>query len=128
MAIPNVTTPPQIGFTPAGSTLGSQIVMGKNTAVTFEAIGYGEKGRPQELQKIVINLSKFEGTTYTTIGSISLDVQAITDLIAANSNIPNPISMTLREVAVCEDTDNDGTADAEKRMIIIGSQTYLPAS
>ena len=133
--------PTQLGYTPVGSSLGSQITLGRDTSfgdVTFEAIGVGAKGRPDSLEKVVINISKLKNadgvnSTYDTVCDISLNIADILALAAANSNFPKDqsdntlptLSLRLTEVSTCE-TDDSGNG-VEKRMVILASQTYLPA-
>lgn len=119
----------QIGFTqrnPAG-TQQSQLVFGRDVDVTWEAVGFGSQGRPDPLDKLTINIVRVANgltTSRITLTMLASDV----DSILTNPNAPALLALKLREVRVCEDTNNDGTADTEKCMVILGSDTYLPAS
>ena len=120
----NSIIPSTIGSTPINSTNGSQLVFGRDVSVTFEAIGLGQTGRPDVLQKLIINLSTINAGVTTKTCSITLDPAAIITLITSNPNIPSPVNMSLVEAAVCVADDSGNTT--EQRMIIIGSATYLP--
>ena len=123
----NSIVPSQIGSTPISSTNGSQIIFGRDLGgngitVDFEAIGLGVGGRPDILQKLKINLStSTDGINYIKTVSIILDPSVILTLIAGNANVPKPLNMILKEVAICE--ENDGIS-SEKRMVILGSDSY----
>jgi hypothetical protein len=55
---------------------------------------------------------------------MTMNAKDLYTIISANSNVPNPVNFTLKEVAVCE-TDSSGKT-VEKRMIVLASDTYLP--
>jgi len=118
--MPNSILPTQLGYTAPGSTLRSQIYLGKNVNADFEAVGVGADGRPDALQALKIHLTKEDGTA---IGAIYLDVTDIITLKEANSNIPTELFLKLVEVSVCE--INDTTQESEeKKMVVLGSPTY----
>ena len=129
----NSIVPSQIGYTSPGSDLRSQIYLGRDTFVNFEAIGLGANQRPDALQSLKINISKIvnygkSDQLIETRGSIYLDID---DIIKIQSSDYYPstedggaenLMLQLKEVSVCEQ-DKDGNS-VEKRMVIIGSQTY----
>ena len=118
--MPNSVIPTQLGYTAPGSSLRSQIYLGKDVNASFEAVGIGGGGRPDALQALKIHLTKEDGTA---IGAIYLDVTDIITLKEENSNIPDELFLKLVEVSVCE--INDTTQESEeKRMVILGSPTY----
>jgi len=130
----NTSNPTQIGYTPLGYTgLGSQVVIGRNTRSEWEAIGYGSGARPDILQQFVINLS-YQGDFFNPVSAdnplatdtnITLNVADIVTAFSGNlANFPSTLSLKLTEVSVCEMVSGESR---EKRMIIIGSQTYLPS-
>ena len=92
----------------------------------FEAAGFGPNGRPDYAEIVTINLTQNKNGTLTKQGSISINVQDLITAATNNSNLPANLVLTLKEASVCE-TDDEGNAN-EMRMIILGSQTYKPAS
>lgn len=123
--MPDSIIPTQIGSTPPGSSLDSQVVIGKDTTVSFEAVGIGSQGRPDYVQNVIINLSKIENNTTVTIAKIQLNVGDLITLMDKNKNMPKNLSLALKEVAVCEIADGSEEA-VDKRMIVLASDTYLP--
>lgn len=125
----NTIFPTQIGYTPRSSdgSQPSQLVFGKNINVNWEAVGLGTNGRPDPLEAVSINITLTQGGVTTQPLIITIVANDLITIMT-NPNAPATFEMKLREVAVCEDTNNDGTADTEKRMVILGSATYLPAS
>ena len=113
--------PSQIGFIPTGVASPnntSTIYLGRNVDVAWEAVGFGAQGRPDYLETININLTKIDGATQTRLGTISMNVSDIQDIIDGNSNAQAAaLTLSLREVAVCD----NGTARA---MIILASDPY----
>lgn len=133
----NTSTPTQIGFTPPDFTSSgsSQIIIGRDTTSAWEAIGYGSGARPDVLQTFIVNLSFPQNINapydpvnnpLVTTAQISLDVTDIVTAYTSNpTNFPSNLTLYLQEVAVCSGDGNGNTQEA--RMIIIGSQQYLPA-
>ena len=117
----NSVIPSQFGYTAPNSTNGSQIYLGKNVGVQFEAVGLGQGGRPDVLNAVKIHISK-DGVAQ---GAIYINVEDVLTLKAANSNLTGEVFLKLKEVAVCEEIDGVST---EKRMVILGSETYAAAS
>ena len=120
--------PSQIGYTAPGSAKRSQIYMGKNVAVGFEAIGLGLNGRPDVLEAFKIHISKIdkEGVA-SPAGAFYFDITDVLE-IQAKTNFPKvkgvaeELFFKPREVSICE-IDKDGNG-VEKNMVIFGSQTY----
>lgn len=127
--MPNSIIPTQIGnlpFDPNHSNI-STIVLGKdNTAgVTFEAIGLGTNGRPDSLESIKINFSKFNtgSESYRPLGSATLNVEDIYNFFTGNLNVVQNLEIKFRQVSVCE--INDTTNQPEERyMLVLASQTF----
>lgn len=119
--MPSSFFPTQIGFLPTGANGTAQtstLYFGRDTNATYDAVGFGQGGRPDYVSIIQIPLVQRAGDgTLTKKGTITLDVAAIVSGANANSNMPTNLNLVLQEVAVCD----NGTA---KRMMIIGSQTY----
>lgn len=128
----NTSNPTQIGFTPAsyhptGNVQGgSQVIIGRDVTASWEAIGYGSGARPDILENFVINLTN----THTGIDkgnkvSIILNYQELISIATGNPfSFPGTgLNLVLKEVSVCEMVSGESQ---EKRMIIIGSQTYDP--
>lgn len=117
----NTLHPTQIGYTPTGNynsvSTSSTLYLGRNAGVTWEAIGFGQDGRPDYLENLVINLTQV-GTPNQTIASIVMSVTGIQAIIAASPNAAaQALSLTLREVSVCD-------AGVAKKMIVLASPTY----
>jgi len=110
----------QLGYTPSGSAYGSQIILGRNLDTTWEAIGFGQAGRPDVLERVVINLTRVSGVaTPTKLGQISFNVTDIQTLIAGSTTAASgALNMQLREIDVC----NDSTA---MKMLGIFSSPYV---
>ena len=121
--MPNSIVPTQIGQTSPDSPLRSQVYIGRNVSVSFEAIGIGDGGRPDELQALKIYISK-DGVKY---GAIHFDVEDIADLF---TDIPDLLSEELFlkpvKVSVCEVNETTGEGE-EKQMVVLGSKTYAIA-
>jgi len=115
--------PSQLGYTAPNTASRSQIYLGKNFNVEFEAVGIGNDGRPDELQALKIHLSQ----AGVPLGAIYLDVTDIIALKATNPAIPSEVFLKLTEVSLCEVNDVTGETE-EKRMIILGSPSYDPVS
>ncbi len=123
--MPNTATPTQFGYLPTGvgTTAGtSTLYFGRDTTAIYDAIGLGADGRPDYLSIVQIPLVQRSALgVLTKQGTITLDVGAIVSGRAANSNMPTNLNLILKEVAVCDE-------GVEKRMVIVASQTYNPAS
>lgn len=138
MPLVNPSLPNQIGYTPfqqdAGSSAssfvgsGSSVIFGRNVTGGWEGVGFGSGGRPNPLQKIVINLSDVRpGISPSVPGLIRIDVNDLVSIIqSGGSVVPTQFDMKFREVAVCEMDDNGDTT--EKRMVVLASQTYAAPS
>lgn len=139
----NTVLPTQIGYTPTGSASGAQLVIGRNTTANWEAIGFGNDGRPDANERLVINLTYIDksfvepklihaGTAYLDANSLFKIIQQ--SITKSNAGVKesngNPIKkidsfeFSLKEVFVCEDTDGDGVADLERSMLVFASQTF----
>ncbi len=134
MAISNTSNPTQVGYTPLGYIDGSQVIIGRDSSVAWEAVGYGSGARPDFLQKFKINLSYQQDITQPLSDSnpletntfISLDITDLLEAYNANpDNFPTQLNLTFKEASVCEIPEGE-TEARERRMIIIGSQTYDP--
>lgn len=117
--MPSTIVPSQLGYTAPSTPNRSQIYLGKDLNVNFEAVGLGADGRPDELQALKIHLSQGG----VALGAIYLDVTDIIALKQSNSNIPSELFLKLTEVSVCESDTATGET-TEKRMVILGSPTY----
>lgn len=111
--------PTQIGYVAPSSTNTSALYFGRiiSPEGTNDGVGFGPNARPDYLQKAIITLMKKTGTTYTQVGTISLNASDIVTAQIFNSNVPANIELTLREVRVCD----NGT---EKSMMILASAPY----
>ena len=118
---PRAFFPSNIGYRPTGVNGVAQVstfIVGKSTTGTYEGIGLGGGGRPDPLEVMQINLVEPIGDgTFTSRGSITFNVYDLFAAKSSNSNVPLNLNLTLKEVAVCDNGTN-------KRMIILGSQTY----
>jgi len=139
-------TPTNLGYTPTGTILpsgdttvlvGSQVVMGRNLYATptaaglqFDAVGLGQGGRPDPVNRVVINLSNYfdqnKGFANGTYAFLTMDVNNVLDVLQTNPNAPGLMNFTLQEAATCE-TDANGNTTEMRRMVLM-SQPYLPAS
>jgi len=118
--MPNTFIPSQLGWTQTGSANGSQIVLGKDLTVGWEAAGFGKAGRPDILEKVVINLTNTVQNPDAKRGSISIDVADLMTVIEANpENAPSVFRFELRQMDVCD----NGIA---KKIMVLASQTYSP--
>jgi hypothetical protein len=128
----NTFHPTQIGFTPSGDKQTSQVVIGKDTRTNWEAIGFGPVGRPDVLEKLVINFTQVSGTAPAGMtpnpsfrGKITIDVNEIVEIIKANPPLTvSGVDLRLREILVCV-AENDGDAGTEQKMLILASQPYI---
>lgn len=114
--------PTQIGFIPTGTNgtaNTSTLYLGSNATTTWEAIGFGQNGRPDYLQTLYLNLTKLVAGVPTLVATISIDVADVQAIIAGDSNATAPaLQIKMREVAVCD-------AGIAKKMIVLGSSTYI---
>lgn len=115
----NTIIPSQIGYTAPGSALRSQIYLGKQVTVDFEAVGLGAGGRPDELEALKIHISQ-NGQAQV---ALYIDVTDILALKASNPNLTGEVFLQLKKVSVCEVNDTTGESE-EKGMIILGSSTF----
>lgn len=122
--------PTQIGTIPSGfiQTIPSQVVIGRDVSIenpSYEAFGFGIGGRPDFIEKVVINLTKntsadkTQNGTLTKFATASINVEDLITIVNSNSNASSALSFTLKEVDVCD----NGVA---KKMIVLASDTYLP--
>lgn len=117
--------PAQIGFIPKKEGQKSEIIIGKDVSVEYEAIGFGADARPEELNSLTINISDGSVTPSVKKLSIKIDIADVLAIIAANPSVPSNLTVSLKEASVCEVV---GEETVEKRMLILASQTYLPSS
>lgn len=114
--------PPQIGFVPTGlsnTRYNSSLVLGRNNNMSWEAIGFGSQGRPDNLEYLNINITNVSGAAPSTKAVISLNIGDIQSLINANANATAAaLTFKLREVLVCDGNTN-------KKMMVIASDTYI---
>lgn len=115
----NTIIPSQLGYTAPGSALRSQVYLGKNVSVDFEAVGLGRGGRPDELEALKIHISQ-NGEAQL---ALYIDVTDILALKAANPSLTGEVFLQLKKVSVCEINDSTGESE-EKGMIILGSSTF----
>jgi hypothetical protein len=122
-------TPSQFGYTAPGSTLGSQIFLGRDLSLSFEGVGFGEGGRPDILESLKINIcinSGIEGNSQNApqkIASFNISYSDIRSLYTGNSNFPSTPEFKLRQFSVCE--INDSTQESEERNVaFFASQSY----
>lgn len=136
----NSFLPPQIGYLPSGYAGNSQFWIGRNLGTTpnstkFDAIGFGGQLRPEIANQVIINLSYtpninaqvIDANANTTVGTIILDVNDLQNIlygINSNPNAPNVFNLKLTEVSVCSGDGNGN--NTEVKMIVLGSQLYLP--
>lgn len=131
--MPNTFFPTQIGTTPSGYQGGSQVIIGRDLRVSWEAVGFGAGGRPDALENFVINISQLSGVAPIQSsklngwrGQISLNVNDLVNIMKTNPAIAaSGFNMKFREVSVCEQV-GDGTQ--EMKMLILASQTYPTGS
>lgn len=116
----NTILPSQLGYTAPNSPLRSQVYIGKKVSASFEAIGLGERGRPDELQALKIYLSE----NGEAVGAVHLDVTDLYQVISENASLKGKeVFLKFRTVSVCEVNDETGEAE-EKKMVILGSETF----
>lgn len=111
--------PTNVGYTPTGSAYGSQLYLGRNLATTWEAIGFGQVGRPDILERVYINLTQVSGVaTPTRVAQLSFNVADVQTIITANPNAAAAaLTFQLREVDVCE-------SSVAKKMLVLCSAPY----
>jgi len=119
---------PQMGFIPSGANQDSRVIVGQNPNVTWEAIGFGQRGRPDTLQQFEIFLTAISGdqTSVLTSGplmaTILMDCSSMYNTIANNPTAPTTgFFFSMREVSVCENVAGNSV---ERKMMILASQTY----
>lgn len=111
--------PTQVGYTPTGSAYGSQIVLGRNLNTTWEAIGFGQQGRPDPLERVYMNLSQISGlSTAAQKAVVAFDVKSLLNILAARPLAPTTgFYFAFREYLVCD----NGTT---KAAVFLSSQPY----
>lgn len=109
--------PTQAGYIPTGSANTSTYVVGRDISSNFEAVGFGDGGRPDYVQKVEFNLTYKDGNSLTKRGTISLNVGDLYAAKLSNPNVPTDIALYLQEVDVCD----NGIA---KKIMIIASDPY----
>lgn len=125
----NSVLPTQIGYVPASAdgTQQSQLVFGKNSTGSWEAVGLGAQGRPDLLQAIQVFITANPQSQNPSVPvTINIDATSALAIIAANPNAPTVFGFTMQEVATCE-TDANGNTSEKRRMALI-SQAYPKAS
>ncbi len=122
----NTFFPSQIGYIPTGNAAGaltSTVVVGRTITGVFEAVGFGQGGRPDYVEVVQVNISKRQSVggggapIVDQYGTITMNVADIITARAANSHFPTNLNMTFKEVAICENGTN-------KRFMVLASQTY----
>jgi hypothetical protein len=116
--MPNSIIPTQLGYTAPKSSLRSQVFIGKNTSVDFEAVGLGEGGRPDELQALKIYLNSLNSEKKCVLHFDISDVETLLE-----SQNFNEFFLKIREVSVCQINDDTDESE-EKKMLILGSEPY----
>ncbi len=116
----NSLIPTQIGFVPSGVNVGSQFIVGKDIASSWEGAGLGPNGRPDIAQSITFFMTNVVAGVQTKVGSVSIDASGMAAVMTSNANAPKSFHFQMREFAVCE-------SGAEKRVLVMASETYLPA-
>jgi hypothetical protein len=115
--------PPQVGFLPTGvngTAQTSTLYFGRDIDASYDAIGFGQGGRPDYLSIIQIPLvSRAMDGTLTKQGTLTLDVGALVSGRMANPNMPTDLNLILKEVAVCD-------AGQNRRAVVLMSETYDP--
>lgn len=116
-------TPNGVGNGPNGTNLQSQVFIGKDVSVSWEAIGIaaGNAGRPAPLENLIINFTQI--STSKKIGSIQMNVNDLLTLMATNSNIPTDgsLSMKFTEFDVCQNGQ-------PMKCLLLASQIYAPTA
>lgn len=124
----NSLLPTQIGYTPLSSgtpPYPSQVVIGRDITASFEAVGFGDGGRPDPMSLLKINLTNQAVDPAVKVGSISMSATGLAAIISANfALLGQPLNFTFQEVALCVDVNGTAT---EKRAVVLMSQSYLPA-
>jgi len=111
----------QIGYQPTGvngtpktSTLFfGRTVSGSNS---YDGPGLGAGGRPDYLQNLVINIARGPQST-NQWGTVTLNVEDLVKIARNNSEFPDNLNLTFKEIAVCED-------GVEKSIVVLASQTF----
>jgi len=122
--------PTQIGTIESGfsQTQASQIVLGRDvsipdTSTTPEGYGFGIAGRPDFIEKLVINLTYNESSDKTInqnlakVAQLSFDATGLAYIINRSAHAPSNFNFVLKEVLVCENQQT-------RNMIILASETY----
>ena len=113
-------SPTQIGYTPTGSAYGSQVIIGRNMLGTnWEAIGYGQAGRPDYVERVYVNLTLASGVAPAQKATLSFNVSDIQTIIQGSANA-NAAALTfqLREFDVCD-------SSTAKKVMILASVPYV---
>ena len=112
--------PTQVGYTMSGQngTSQSQVMIGKDLALSWDAIGFGPNGRPDLVENVKFNLTLISGSIppqkAATISFASADIFTI---VSNAQTLTLPLALTLVEVIIC----NNGQSG---RMMVLGSQPY----
>jgi len=127
--MPNSIIPTQLGYSAPSSSLGSQIFLGKDISIDFEAIGAGAEGRPDILESFKMNITLVSGAasnftnTNIKIASFNITANDVRGLYTGNANFPANAEFRLRQFSVCE--FNDVTQESEERNVALWAcQTY----
>lgn len=120
---------PYIGYTNSGLLL-----IGKNPTVNWEAIGFGEGGRPNIMGTLTINFcvsgdnnlpstsGQSGAAAINMIASVGLAAGDLVNIVTGSTNAPKFFNFSFKEVAVCS---GDGKGNSqEARMMILASQIY----
>lgn len=114
---------PLIGYTPTGigSPYQSQVIVGKDLSLSFEAIGFGPNSRPDLVEGVRLNLTLISGNQQDggpqKMASLSFSANDISAIIDSASTLVGPVPFQLVEVIVC----NNGQSG---RMMVLGSPVY----
>lgn len=115
--------PTNIGYTPTGyqfetQRYNSQIFLGKDLNSEFEGIGFGPEGRPNVVERVVINLTKTNPDESTVkVGQIDFDATGLAYILERSNFGPSIAKFEIKEIAVCE-------AGVVKNMLILGTSPY----
>jgi hypothetical protein len=113
--------PPQIGFIPTTGSTGintSTLYLGRNVDTTWEAVGFGQAGRPDYLETLYLNLTKLNAGVPDRIATLAFNVADVQTIITSHSNAgAAALTFQIREVDVC-------SAGVAKKMMILASAPY----
>lgn len=126
--------PPQIGFIPSGNNQDSRVIIGRNPNVGWDAIGFGQYGRPDTLQQFELFITASSGDqlgyqTTPLAATVLIDARSMFSVISTNPLAPQTgFFFSMREVSVCELDNSTPPVSTERKMMILASQTYPTGS